>query len=26
MSIRIKEIGNGNEGLIWSDFISALTE
>lgn len=25
MSTRIKEIANGNEGLIWSDFISALT-
>ena len=26
MSISVKEIGNGNEGLIWSDFINALTE
>ena len=26
MGTRIKEIGNGNEGLVWSDFISALTE
>ena len=26
MSTRIKEIANGNEGLIWSDFMSALSE
>ena len=25
MGTRIKEIGNGNEGLIWSDFIGAFT-
>jgi hypothetical protein len=26
MSTRIKEIANGNEGLIWSDFMAALSE
>jgi hypothetical protein len=26
MGTRIKEIANGSEGLVWSDFIAALTE